>query len=107
MIIDDFKSWSDNNNQKFVQYDLILTDLYEHKSDNKNDNSLVLTYENSMFITQITIRNSGFVDIEIISCDNKDNDELSFYLHCMTNTHIDFDLIMGNYFDYIKQFYGK
>lgn len=104
MIIDDFKLWIDINYEKIFQYGLILTDSYEYKSENDIENSLVLTYVNSAFISQLTIRNEGFIDIEILPEEPKEDENLGFYLHCMTNKNINFDSLMKNYFDYFDQF---
>lgn len=101
MLIDDFKKWLAVNDEKNMKYGLVLTDTYEYKPENEIENSLVLTYVNSMFISQLTIRNNGFIDIEILS---EKDENLGFYLHCMTNKNVRFDSLMKNYFDYFDQF---
>lgn len=100
MIIDDFKHWIKVNEKKNKQFELTLIDVYENTCDKEVDNSVVYTYENDTFISQFTIRNDGFINIEVL---RKDNENLVFYIYCMTDKHINFESLLDNYFNYVKK----
>ena len=100
MIIDDFKLWLKTNEENNQQLGLDLIDTYENFAEKEIDNSVVYTYENSRFISQLTIRNDGFINIEVVQ---KDSEELVFYIYCKTNGKINFDSLLNNYLYYIMQ----
>ncbi len=99
MIVEKFKSWLEKNAQRFSNHRLSLVDTFENKPVENTDGSIVITHENSLYITQITVRNDGFINIEILS---HDTEEVVFYIYCKATEIIDFDALMKNYFDFIS-----
>lgn len=94
-----FKSWLKQNFQRFSDYGLSFVDTFENSPIDGNDGSVVITNENSLYITQITVRNDGFINIEVLS---NDTEEMVFYIYCKTTERVvDFDALMKNYFDFI------
>lgn len=98
MIVDNFKSWLKQNYQKFSNCGLSFVDTFENMSTENNDGSMVISNENSLYITQITVRNDGFINIEVLS---NDTEEMVFYIYCKITEKVDFDALMKNYFDFI------
>lgn len=98
MIVEIFKSWLKQNYQRFSNCGLSFVDTFEQSSIDGNDGSVVITDENSLYITQITVRNDGFINVEVLS---NDTEEMVFYAYCKTTEKVDFDALMKNYFDFI------
>lgn len=98
MIVEIFKSWLKQNYQRFSNCGLSFVDTFEHSSIDGNDGSVVITDVNSLYITQITVRNDGFINVEVLS---NDTEEMVFYIYCKTTEKVDFDALMKNYFDFI------
>ena len=92
------KSWLDHNLQKFSECGLSFIDTFENYPIDGNDGSVVITNQNSLYITQITVRNDGFKNIEVLS---NDTEEMVFYIYCKITEKVDFDALMKNYFDFI------
>ena len=63
MIVEIFKSWLSYNLQKFSDCGLSFIDTFENYPIDGNDGSVVITNENSLYLTQITVRNDGFIKI--------------------------------------------
>ena len=70
MILLDFKQWLKNNKIRMECYGIKMLEIIE------SDSMIMLTYENEDFITELTIRNNGFEDIEICS---KSSGEIVFF----------------------------
>lgn len=98
MIVEKFKSWLKQNSRKFTNCGLSFIDTFENKSIEGNDGSIVITNENSHYITQITVRNDGFINIEVIS---NETEEMMFYIYCKITENVDFDALMKIFFDFI------
>ena len=94
MILDDFKTWLAVNSSRMKQYGLCLCEKCE------SDDALILTYENEDFFTELTIRDTGFEDIEI--CDKKSEE-----LHCMTDKPLVIDSFINNYLNYFDMYYKR
>lgn len=96
-MIEEFKNWLERNKNKFQTFGLILVDKYENKS-NENNSSIVVQYENSLYISEITVRSNNFIDIEIFS---KKTEELEFYIYCMATKKIQLEFLLDTYLDYM------
>ena len=66
----------------------------------KIEKSVVYTYENFKYISQLTIRNDGYINIELLQ---KDSEEMVFYMYCKTDKKIMFESLFDNYLYYISQ----
>lgn len=100
MIVDDFKLWLTSYEEKNLKLGLDLVDTYENVAEKEIDKSVVYTYDHSKYISQLTIRNDGYINIEILQ---KDSEEIVFYMYCKTDKKIEFDSLLNNYFYYIMQ----
>lgn len=56
MIIDDFKLWLKSNEERILQQGLRLVDVYKNITEKEIEKSVVYTYENFKYISQLTIR---------------------------------------------------
>ena len=79
MIIDDFKLWLKSNEERILQQGLRLVDVYKNITEKEIEKSVVYTYENFKYISQLTIRNDGYINIELLQ---KDSEEMVFYMYC-------------------------
>ena len=59
MIIDDFKLWLKSNEERILQQGLRLVDVYKNITEKEIEKSVVYTYENFKYISQLTIRNDS------------------------------------------------
>lgn len=100
MIVDDFKLWLKSNEESFSEQGLDLADIYENIAEKEIDRSVVYTYENSKYISQLTIRNDGYINIELLQ---KNSEEMVFYMYCKIDKKITFDSLFDNYFYYLSQ----
>lgn len=66
MIIDDFKLWLKSNEERILQQGLRLVDVYKNITEKEIEKSVVYTYENFKYISQLTIRNDGYINIELL-----------------------------------------
>lgn len=100
MIIDDFKLWLKSNEERILQQGLRLVDVYKNITEKEIEKSVVYTYENFKYISQLTIRNDGYINIELLQ---KDSEEMGFYMYCKTDKKIMFESLFDNYLYYISQ----
>ena len=100
MIIDDFKLWLKSNEERILQQGLRLVDVYKNITEKEIEKSVVYTYENFKYISQLTIRNDGYINIELLQ---KDGEEMVFYMYCKTDKKIMFESLFDNYLYYISQ----
>ena len=66
MIIDDFKLWLKSNEERILQQGLRLVDVYKNITEKEIEKSVVYTYENFKYISQLTIRNDGPLNFELM-----------------------------------------
>lgn len=100
MIIDDFKLWLKSNEERILQQGLRLVDVYKNITEKEIEKSVVYTYENFKYISQLTIRNDGYINIELLQ---KYSEEMVFYMYCKTDKKIMFESLFDNYLYYISQ----
>ena len=100
MIIDDFKLWLKSNEERILQQGLRLVDVYKNITEKEIEKSVVYTYENFKYISQLTIRNDGYINIELLQ---KDSEGMVFYMYCKTDKKIMFESLFDNYLYYISQ----
>lgn len=100
MIIDDFKLWLKSNEERILQQGLRLVDVYKNITEKEIEKSVVYIYENFKYISQLTIRNDGYINIELLQ---KDSEEMVFYMYCKTDKKIMFESLFDNYLYYISQ----
>lgn len=70
MIIDDFKLWLKSNEERILQQGLRLANVYKNITEKEIEKSVVYTYENFKYISQLTIRNDGYINIELLQKDS-------------------------------------
>ena len=88
------KLWLEQNKKMFSSNEIIQ--IYEYE----NNNSLVVQHESEFYLGQVTARNDGFTDIEIISIETEG---LVFYMHCMAHADIEIAPMFDMYINFLKR----
>ncbi len=93
-----FVDWLNGNKHKF---DEIMLSDFEFDFYNSGE-SIIAKTENQYYLCQFTIRNDGYINIEVFS---EENCELVFYIYffCKTTLTVNFDHLFGAFFDFMKK----
>ncbi len=98
-MIEQFRKWIDSYSNYISDMGITQVELYENKMSDGEIASLVVTHETSQYIGQITVRNDGHIDIEVLSITTN---EIEFYIYLMAQKYFDLEIILKLYIDYIK-----
>lgn len=83
--------WLKNRENLFSASDIKTVDIKEN-----NGQSITVIQESEKYISDITVRNDGFIDIEIISIITE---EPVFSIHFMAKAKIEIELLLDFYID--------
>jgi len=96
MMENDFKEWLAFNKKFFLDLG-ITVDNFE---DNIETPGVSIIHQTMSYMGQITVRDTGYVDIDILLIESE---ETVFHLHCFAKEGINFNLLLGNYIEYMKR----
>lgn len=94
----EFKDWLGKNKPILAQLGLRINN-YQEVDNGDGNTAITITHETDIHMGQITVRNSGSIDIEILSVESG---EMVFHIYCSAKEGIDFDSLLGNYVEYMK-----